>query len=155
MRMNEWHIERRSSFEIEYPLARESSNVSETGSLSIVVLGASGDLAKKKMFLTLFHLYRQRGFKALCCSSCRSISISSIEKAESSSVSDWLPLVSSVAQVMVQERLEQLDMKRRLEERCRRKQQNRVRERTKFVVMVAIEKCSYDPREDFREFMWR
>ncbi|XLR44432.1 hypothetical protein S83_029092 [Arachis hypogaea] len=59
MRMNEWHIERRSSFEIEYPLARESSNVSETGSLSIVVLGASGDLAKKKMFLTLFHLYRQ------------------------------------------------------------------------------------------------
>ncbi|XLR58726.1 hypothetical protein S83_009398 [Arachis hypogaea] len=63
MRMNEWHIER-SSFEIEYPLTRESSNVSETGSLSIVVLGASGDLAKKKTFPALFHLYRQ-GQKSL------------------------------------------------------------------------------------------
>ncbi|XLR14852.1 hypothetical protein S83_042790 [Arachis hypogaea] len=59
MRMNEWHVERRSSFETEYPLARESSNVSETGSLSIVVLGAFGDLAKKKMFPALFHLYQQ------------------------------------------------------------------------------------------------
>ncbi|RYR19161.1 hypothetical protein Ahy_B03g063875 [Arachis hypogaea] len=97
--MNEWHVERRSSFETEYPLARESSNVSETGSLSIVVLGAFGDLAKKKTFPALFHLYR----------SCRSISMPSIEKAESSSVSDWLPLVSSVAQVMVQERLDHLN----------------------------------------------
>ena len=61
MRTNEWHIERRSSFETESPLARESLNVSETGSLSIVVLGASGDLAKKKTFPALFHLYR-RGF---------------------------------------------------------------------------------------------
>ncbi|XLS86641.1 hypothetical protein HN51_036807 [Arachis hypogaea] len=60
MRMNEWHVERRSSFETEYPLARESSNVSETGSLSIVVLGAFGDLAKKKTFPALFHLYRDK-----------------------------------------------------------------------------------------------
>ncbi|KAL1332076.1 hypothetical protein HN51_060950 [Arachis hypogaea] len=59
MGTNEWHIERRSSFETESPLARESLNVSETGSLSIVVLGASGDLAKKKTFPALFHLYRQ------------------------------------------------------------------------------------------------
>ncbi|XP_057746279.1 thermospermine synthase ACAULIS5-like [Arachis stenosperma] len=58
MGMNKWHIERRSSFEAEYPLARESSNVSETGSLSFVVLGASGDLTKKKTFPALFHLYR-------------------------------------------------------------------------------------------------
>ncbi|KAL1307715.1 hypothetical protein AAHE18_17G052400 [Arachis hypogaea] len=54
---------------------------------------------------------------------------------------------------MVQERLEQLIRERRLEERCRRQQQSRIRERTKFVVMVAIEKCSYDPRENFRESM--
>ncbi|KAL1325705.1 hypothetical protein HN51_035768 [Arachis hypogaea] len=65
MRMNEWHVERRSSFETEYPLARESSNVSETGSLSIVVLGAFGDLAKKKMFPALFHLYQQDLFLML------------------------------------------------------------------------------------------
>ncbi|QHO19661.1 uncharacterized protein DS421_11g330950 [Arachis hypogaea] len=67
---------------------------------------------------------KQRGLKALCCSSCRRLSMSSIEKAESSSVSDWMPSVSSVAQVMVQERLEQLIRERRLEERCRRQQQN-------------------------------
>ncbi|CAI0456775.1 unnamed protein product [Linum tenue] len=32
----------------------------ETGCLSIIVLGASGDLAKKKTFPALFNLYRQR-----------------------------------------------------------------------------------------------
>ncbi|KAK3023600.1 hypothetical protein RJ639_044060 [Escallonia herrerae] len=36
-----------------------NENVTETGSLSIVVLGASGDLAKKKTFPALFNLYRQ------------------------------------------------------------------------------------------------
>ena len=35
----------------------------ESGCLSIVVLGASGDLAKKKTFPALFNLYRQ-GFLA-------------------------------------------------------------------------------------------
>ncbi|KAG4927176.1 hypothetical protein JHK85_053662 [Glycine max] len=59
MGTSEWHIERRSSFGTESPLAREAGNVPETGSLSIVVLGASGDLAKKKTFPALFHLYRQ------------------------------------------------------------------------------------------------
>ncbi|KAF9604409.1 hypothetical protein IFM89_006418 [Coptis chinensis] len=37
----------------------EVDNVSETGCLSIVVLGASGDLAKKKTFPALYNLYRQ------------------------------------------------------------------------------------------------
>jgi glucose-6-phosphate 1-dehydrogenase len=32
---------------------------SESGCLSIVVLGASGDLAKKKTFPALFHLFQQ------------------------------------------------------------------------------------------------
>ncbi|KAH1150240.1 Glucose-6-phosphate 1-dehydrogenase, cytoplasmic isoform [Glycine max] len=59
METSEWHIERRSSFGSESPLAREAGNVPETGSLSIVVLGASGDLAKKKTFPALFHLYLQ------------------------------------------------------------------------------------------------
>lgn len=59
MGTSEWHIERRSSFGSESPLAREAGNVPETGSLSIVVLGASGDLAKKKTFPALFHLYLQ------------------------------------------------------------------------------------------------
>ncbi|XP_061336693.1 glucose-6-phosphate 1-dehydrogenase, cytoplasmic isoform isoform X1 [Gastrolobium bilobum] len=56
MGTSEWHIERRSSFDTEYPLA---GNAPETGSLSVVVLGASGDLAKKKTFPALFNLYRQ------------------------------------------------------------------------------------------------
>ncbi|KAI3679828.1 hypothetical protein L2E82_50937 [Cichorium intybus] len=44
------------------PLRTESlvsGYVPETGCLSIIVLGASGDLAKKKTFPALFHLYRQ------------------------------------------------------------------------------------------------
>jgi glucose-6-phosphate 1-dehydrogenase len=57
MGTNEWHIERRSSFETDSPLAPRE--VLETGTLSIVVLGASGDLAKKKTFPALFHLYKQ------------------------------------------------------------------------------------------------
>ncbi|KAL4573288.1 hypothetical protein LXL04_020088 [Taraxacum kok-saghyz] len=36
-----------------------SGYVPETGCLSIIVLGASGDLAKKKTFPDLFHLYHQ------------------------------------------------------------------------------------------------
>ncbi|CAI0456764.1 unnamed protein product [Linum tenue] len=51
----QWIVEKRSSFRSE-PL---EVNVSETGCLSIVVLGASGDLAKKKTFPALFNLYRQ------------------------------------------------------------------------------------------------
>ncbi|XP_058102157.1 glucose-6-phosphate 1-dehydrogenase, cytoplasmic isoform-like [Magnolia sinica] len=37
----------------------DSNNLPEKGCLSIVVLGASGDLAKKKTFPALFNLYRQ------------------------------------------------------------------------------------------------
>ncbi|XP_057742753.1 probable transcription repressor OFP9 [Arachis stenosperma] len=97
---------------------------------------------------------KQRGCKALCCSSCRRLSVSSTEEAESSSASDRFPSVSSVAHAMVQERLDQLIRERRMKERQRRQQSRaRERERTKFVVMVAMEKCSYDPREDFRESM--
>ncbi|CAI9111507.1 OLC1v1011743C5 [Oldenlandia corymbosa var. corymbosa] len=36
-----------------------TENVPETGPLAIIVLGASGDLAKKKTFPALFNLYRQ------------------------------------------------------------------------------------------------
>lgn len=39
--------------------SKDNEDVPETGCLSIVVLGASGDLAKKKTFPALFNLYRQ------------------------------------------------------------------------------------------------
>ncbi|XP_068502118.1 glucose-6-phosphate 1-dehydrogenase 6, cytoplasmic-like isoform X2 [Phaseolus vulgaris] len=58
MSSSEWHVERRQSSN-ESPLSRDLENAPETGSLSIVVLGASGDLAKKKTFPALFHLYVQ------------------------------------------------------------------------------------------------
>ncbi|CAJ1947566.1 unnamed protein product [Sphenostylis stenocarpa] len=54
-----WHVERRQRSTNESPLSSESENAPETGSLSIVVLGASGDLAKRKTFPALFRLYRQ------------------------------------------------------------------------------------------------
>ncbi|EPS70489.1 glucose-6-phosphate 1-dehydrogenase [Genlisea aurea] len=57
--VGQWHLEKR-------PYAKNASlpkdndtPVPETGCLSITVLGASGDLAKKKTFPALFNLYRQ------------------------------------------------------------------------------------------------
>lgn len=58
MGSGEWSIEKRSSFRSD-SFSREIDNVPETGCLSIIVLGASGDLAKKKTFPALFNLYRQ------------------------------------------------------------------------------------------------
>ncbi|KAL2529070.1 Glucose-6-phosphate 1-dehydrogenase [Forsythia ovata] len=54
----EWHCEKRTYLKNE-SFAKEDGNVPETGCLSIIVLGASGDLAKKKTFPALFNLYRQ------------------------------------------------------------------------------------------------
>ncbi|XP_057736834.1 glucose-6-phosphate 1-dehydrogenase 6, cytoplasmic-like isoform X1 [Arachis stenosperma] len=58
MGSGQWHVEKRC-FSSESPQSMDLENGPETGSLSIVVLGASGDLAKKKTFPALFHLYRQ------------------------------------------------------------------------------------------------
>lgn len=52
-----WHIVNRSSLRNDSFTGEE--NVPETGCLSIIVLGASGDLAKKKTFPALFHLFVQ------------------------------------------------------------------------------------------------
>ncbi|KAL8124247.1 glucose-6-phosphate 1-dehydrogenase 6, cytoplasmic-like [Apium graveolens] len=52
-----WTIEKRAPLRNDSVLKEE--NVPEIGCLSIVVLGASGDLAKKKTFPALFNLYRQ------------------------------------------------------------------------------------------------
>ncbi|GMH23897.1 hypothetical protein Nepgr_025740 [Nepenthes gracilis] len=56
-----WHIEKRSKFGASesFKDGGDSEIICEGGSLSIVVLGASGDLAKKKIFPALLHLYRQ------------------------------------------------------------------------------------------------
>ncbi|GAV85755.1 G6PD_N domain-containing protein/G6PD_C domain-containing protein [Cephalotus follicularis] len=58
MDSGQWTVEKRSSLGSE-SFGREDANVLETGCLSIIVLGASGDLAKKKTFPALFNLYRQ------------------------------------------------------------------------------------------------
>lgn len=55
-----WCIEKRGS--IRNDSFRDNDNIPETGCLSIIVLGASGDLAKKKTFPALFNLYRQVQF---------------------------------------------------------------------------------------------
>ncbi|KAK8642238.1 hypothetical protein V6N13_011592 [Hibiscus sabdariffa] len=92
---------------------------------------------------------QQRGCRALCCS-CR-LSVSSSEEAESSS-SDRYASISSLAHAMVQERLDQM-IRERQETRPNVERRRQRSEGTKFVVMVAMEKCSYDPREDFRRSM--
>lgn len=93
----------------------------------------SKDLIKKK---------KKKKSRALCCS-CR-LSVSSSEEAESSSSSDRFQTISSITHAMVQERLDQM---------IRERERVRQRGQTKFVVMVAMEKSSYDPRQDFRESM--
>lgn len=58
-----WIVQKRSSFKTDSFSRHE--HVPETGSLSIIVLGASGDLAKKKTFPALFNLYCQVHFSIL------------------------------------------------------------------------------------------
>lgn len=53
-----WHCEKITLSKYE-TFPRDNENVSETGCLSIIVLSASGDLAKKKTFPALFNLYQQ------------------------------------------------------------------------------------------------
>ncbi|KAJ7946345.1 Transcription repressor [Quillaja saponaria] len=95
------------------------------------------------------HQLQQRGCRALCCS-CR-ISVSSSEEAGSSN-SDQYASISSLAHAMVQERLDEMIRERQEARHLERRRQQR-REGTKFIVMVAMEKCSYDPREDFEVSM--
>ena len=90
-----------------------------------------------------------RGCKTFCCS-CR-LSVSSSEEGESSN-SDRFASISSLAHAMVQERLDQM-IRERQEARQREKRRRLKSDGTKFIVMVAMEKSSYDPREDFRESM--
>ena len=61
--------------------------------------------------------------------------------------------MSTLAHAMVQDSLDQLIRERMEARHVERRRQQQSREGTKFVVMVAMEKCSYDPREDFRESM--
>ncbi|XP_059283555.1 probable transcription repressor OFP9 [Lycium ferocissimum] len=92
-----------------------------------------------------------KGCSALCCS-CRLSVSSSSEEAESSN-SDRYPTISSLTHAMVQERLDKMIREReeaKNEERRRRRRAER-EEKTKFIVMIAMEKSSNDPREDFRE----
>ncbi|XP_057960890.1 probable transcription repressor OFP9 [Malania oleifera] len=97
---------------------------------------------------------QSRGCRALCCS-CR-LSVSSSEEAESS-CSDRFAPISSLAHAMVQERLDQMIRERqqeaiRHEARAKRGEEGST-STNKFILMVAMEKFSHDPREDFRESM--
>ncbi|XP_057515678.1 glucose-6-phosphate 1-dehydrogenase 6, cytoplasmic-like [Amaranthus tricolor] len=59
MASGEWHMEKRSSIRNESFDRVDSEGSLECGCLSIIVLGASGDLAKKKTFPALYNLYHQ------------------------------------------------------------------------------------------------
>ncbi|KAK2644628.1 hypothetical protein Ddye_019823 [Dipteronia dyeriana] len=100
---------------------------------------------------------------SFCCSNCR-LSVSSSEEADQSSNSDRFASISSLAHAMVQERLDQMIRQQRQQQdqarvlhrdRSSRKQirDHDHHQETRFIVMVAMEKCSYDPREDFKESM--
>lgn len=102
------------------------------------------------------HLKKQKlpykGCKTFCCN-CRLSVYSSSEETESLK-SDRFPTVSSLAHAMVQERLDQII--RETKERKYEERRRKVKEETssnKLFVMVAMEKSSYNLREDFRESM--
>nr|GMD04903.1 probable transcription repressor OFP9 [Ipomoea batatas] len=91
---------------------------------------------------------------ALCCSSCSRLSVSSSEDPQSSGggSSGRFPAISSLSHAMVQERLEQMIREREeVSRRLQRRHGSSSSGNSKLIVMVAMEKCSYDPREDFRE----
>ncbi|KAJ4976921.1 hypothetical protein NE237_002027 [Protea cynaroides] len=98
---------------------------------------------------------QQKGCGIFCCD-CR-LSISSSEEVEEGSNSDTYvpPPLSSLAHAMVQERLEQLIKEREVEESNRRRKNKgrMVDGGTKCIMMVAMDKYSFDPREDFRKSM--
>lgn len=69
MGSGQWTIEKRAAIKSD-SISKDLDTISEVGCLSIVVLGASGDLAKKKTFPALFNLYRQvrNSTGSACCS---------------------------------------------------------------------------------------
>ncbi|XP_042031182.1 probable transcription repressor OFP9 [Salvia splendens] len=79
------------------------------------------------------------------CATCR-LSLSSSSSSSSSKEDIEAQTVSSIAHAMVQVRLDQMI-------RERRRRVGRDERERKLVVMVAMEKSSYDIREDFRESM--
>ncbi|KAL5578747.1 hypothetical protein UlMin_011189 [Ulmus minor] len=91
--------------------------------------------------------------RALCCSSCRLSVSSSSEESTESSCSDRFASISSLAHAMVQERLDQMIKEKQEAVRSTERRRQRISEGTKFVLMVAMEKNTDDPREDFRESM--
>ncbi|KAL1537296.1 putative transcription repressor OFP9 [Salvia divinorum] len=90
--------------------------------------------------------HREKLLQSKCskafCATCR-LSVSS---SSSSSPDEEAHRVSSIAHAMVQVRLDQMI-------RERRRRVGRDERERKLVVMVAMEKSSYDPREDFRDSM--
>ncbi|KAJ0250233.1 Transcription repressor [Hirschfeldia incana] len=105
--------------------------------------------------------------RALCCSNKARLSISSsssssVESDRHSNFSDQQCSLSSLTHYMVQEKLEQMiretqeathQEKLRQQKMRRRRRSKSSISNTKFIVMMAMEKCSYDPREDFRDSM--
>ncbi|KAL1211057.1 putative transcription repressor OFP9 [Cardamine amara subsp. amara] len=121
---------------------------------------------KKKQNKQAQHQTREaRICRALCCSNKARLSISSsssVESDKSSRFSDQHCSLSSLTHYMVQEKLEQMIREKQEAthlEKIRQQKMRRQRRRessissTKFIVMMAMEKCSYDPREDFRDSM--
>ncbi|KAL1805845.1 hypothetical protein ACET3Z_028913 [Daucus carota] len=97
----------------------------------------SGELEKQKL--------KPKGWmKAFCCS-CR-LSVSSYDEGGNL---DRSTTIASAEHTMVQDKLDQM-IKERRDARHEERRKSRS-EGTKFIVMVATEKSSYDPREDFRE----
>ncbi|XP_073106967.1 probable transcription repressor OFP9 [Elaeis guineensis] len=87
---------------------------------------------------------------ALCCGSRLSVSSSSSSEGIRSSDSEQLNCLLNVAHGMVQARLEQMIKERGTRNEWRRRDRIGGGSGGRCVVLIAMDKSSYDPREDFR-----
>ncbi|KAL5988058.1 hypothetical protein ACLOJK_035821 [Asimina triloba] len=96
--------------------------------------------------------YPEKGKKCgpFCCS-CR-LSVSSSEDNESTEC-DRVEPISSLVHAIVQEKLDQM-VRGKLELGNGWRTKKPRMDECKCIIMVAVDKCSYDPRDDFRRSMF-
>ncbi|KAI3965326.1 hypothetical protein MKX01_023871 [Papaver californicum] len=119
------------------------------------------DIIKKPGSCSTSSLKKEKKCGSCCCCNCRYRVSSSENSLYSHSNDSNEPIASTSSHTMVQERLDEMIRDRSMRtgrNEGLRKKKKRSKERlsiysTKSIVMVALDKYSYDPREDFRESM--
>ncbi|KAI3844163.1 hypothetical protein MKX03_023100 [Papaver bracteatum] len=121
------------------------------------------DIKKQRSSSSSFKKNKKKCSSCCCCCNCRYRATSLDDSSYCHSTDSNEPIASTSSHTMVQERLDQMirDRSMRIGDKLKNeglRKKRRSKERlniysTKSIVMVALDKYSYDPREDFRESM--